>query len=148
MAIQISISFKHNYKQQKRFILLIKKHDFLQGLNLQGINLQQIILNNPKSGVQFWQRLLPCTFMIFLKGYTFYSQCLVVEKVFGNILLQYYVPMYLHDPRRPIIVDNLKCHLLNHLKGHKAMLIVMAKDIVCVLATSKNTCSNRHVVWF
>ncbi len=82
-----------------------------------------------------------------LKRYAFSFQSFVVEKVLGNVLLEGYVPKYLQDlgkaKQNQVIVDNLKCGFSNHLKGQKTLPIVMAKDIVCALATSKKTCKSR-----
>jgi hypothetical protein len=44
------------------------------------------------------------------------------------------------------VVENLKCGLTNHLRGQKFASMVMAKDIVYVLATYDKTSNNKQVV--
>jgi len=85
-----------------------------------------------------------------LKGYSISFTGIVVEKVLVSFVLQKYVPKYLHDFRKSkeiqSVIENLKCGLTNQLKGQKSSAIVMAKDIVYVLATFDKTSNNRQVV--
>jgi predicted transcriptional regulator len=64
-------------------------------------------------------------------------------------MLRAYVLEYLGDPRKlkqnQTIVDNLKSCLFNHLSGQKTTPIVMAKNIVCTLASFSKSCSSRQV---
>jgi hypothetical protein len=84
----------------------------------------------------------------FLKDYTCSFRIVVIEKLLGNYLLKDVVPEYFQDvnrlKQRQVITINLKSSLSNHLNGQKIKPIVMAKDIVCVLASSK-TCNIGQV---
>lgn len=87
----------------------------------------------------------------FLKGYPSSFQNLIVEKVLGDYVLKGIVPKYLRDPRKlkqnKIIVNNLKSGLSNHLSGEKTTLIVMAKNIICIIESSNKSYSSKQVAW-
>jgi len=85
----------------------------------------------------------------FLKGYPSSFQTLVVEKFLGNYMLKGYVLEYLCDLRKlkqnQTIVDNLKSGLSNHLSGQKITSIVMAKNIVYIIASSNKSYNSGQV---
>jgi hypothetical protein len=85
----------------------------------------------------------------FLKGYPSSFQTLVVEKFLGNYVLKGYVLEYLHDLRKlkqnQTIVNNLKSGLSNHLSGQKITPIVMAKNIIYIIASSNKSYNCRQV---
>ncbi len=66
-------------------------------------------------------------------------------------MLKGIVPKYLRDPRKlkqnKIIVNNLKSGLSNHLSGEKTTLIVMAKNIICIIESSNKSYSSKQVAW-
>jgi hypothetical protein len=82
----------------------------------------------------------------FLKDYTCSFWNVVIEQLLGNYLLRDVVLEYLQDVNKlkqnQVVIDNLKSSLSNHLNGQKTKLIVMAKDIIYALASSK-TCNSR-----
>lgn len=85
----------------------------------------------------------------FLKGYPSSFQTLVVEKFLGNYVLKGYVMEYLRDLRKlkqkKTIVNNLKSGLSNHLNGQKITPIIMAKNIVYIIASSNKSYNSRQV---
>lgn len=75
---------------------------------------------------------------------------IAIEKVVSHPMWKHYLPPYLQDlgklKHSHEIVDNLKRGLTDHLTGQRSQPLVMAKDIVCALATSQyNVTSCREV---
>lgn len=73
-----------------------------------------------------------------------------IEKVVAHPMWKHHLPSYLKDlgklKHSQEIVDNLKRGLTDHLTGKRSQPLVMAKDIVCALATSQyNATSCREV---
>ena len=64
-----------------------------------------------------------------------------IEKVISHPMWKHHLPSYLRDlgklKHSQEIVDNLKRGLTDHLIGQRSQPLVMAKDIVCALATSQ-----------
>lgn len=73
-------------------------------------------------------------------------QQLTIEKLLGQHLLVGMVPDFLVDTDkvklRHSVMSNLKGGMTDHLLGARQSKIVMAKDIVCTLASSSNMGSN------
>lgn len=84
-----------------------------------------------------------------LKSYDPIVQHLTIEKLLGQQLLHGMVPDFLVDPSkvklRHSVLNNLKEGMVDHLIGVRQSKIVMAKDIVCTLASSSNMGSRRSV---
>ena len=84
-----------------------------------------------------------------LKNYDPIVQHLTIEKFLGHEVLHGMVPDFLVDPSkvklRHSVLSNLKEGMVDHLIGNLQSKIVMAKDIVCTLASSSNMGSKRSV---
>ncbi len=82
-----------------------------------------------------------------LNNYPKSFRFLVFEKFLNNPLVKSCILEYLQDlaknKENHLIVDNFKCGLSDHLKGQKTSPLVMAKDIVRVLAMSNMNCNGR-----
>jgi hypothetical protein len=76
---------------------------------------------------------------------------IVLEKLFSHLLLKNVLPPYLQDLQKmktnQNLVNNLKqSSFTSHLIGAKSSKITMAKDIVCILATSQYVGTSKEVV--
>ncbi len=73
---------------------------------------------------------------------------IVLEKLFGHLLLKDVLPPYLQDLQKmktnQNLINSLKYSLTSHFVGAKFSKITMAKDI-CTLATSQSVKSSREV---
>jgi hypothetical protein len=77
----------------------------------------------------------------FLKRYDVNTQNVIMEKVVGHDILTGAMPPYLHDIKRLKqnlqLIENFKSGL-NHAAGHQSSNLVLAKDIICTLASSQS----------
>ena len=85
-----------------------------------------------------------------LEGFDLHVQKQILEKVVGHSLLQSFLPEYLTNlqavKNNLAIVENLNCRMASHLVGVRESHSVMAKDIVCTLASSTiNSRSGRGI---
>jgi hypothetical protein len=73
----------------------------------------------------------------------------VILKFLGHSLVKDAIPPFLSDLRivkqNQSFIDNMKFGIAAHLSGQKPSNIVMAKDILCTLASSATTSSCRGV---
>jgi hypothetical protein len=84
-----------------------------------------------------------------LKDFELLLQNLVLEKMFGHILLQGFFPNYSKDLHavkyNQLVVCNINFGVTSHFTGVRPSYSFMAKDIVCILASSQSLGSNRSL---
>jgi hypothetical protein len=82
-----------------------------------------------------------------LKDFEPALQNLVLEKTVGHTLLQSFLPDYLKDlqavKQNQVVVGNINSGMASHLIGVRPSHSLMAKDIVCTLASSHSVGSSR-----
>jgi hypothetical protein len=74
----------------------------------------------------------------------------VIQKYLAHPLVKGMVPKYLFDlnivQQRYEILTNVQIGLIMHLIGSHSIKIVVAKDIICTLASSNNLRNNKAIV--
>jgi hypothetical protein len=82
-----------------------------------------------------------------LKDFELPVQNLILEKTFAHTLLQGFLPDYLKDleavKHNQVVVGNINSGMTSHLTGERPSQSLMAKDIVCTLASSQSLGSSR-----
>jgi hypothetical protein len=85
--------------------------------------------------------------LIELKDFELPVQNLVLKKTFGHILLQGFFPDYLKDlqavKHNQLVLGNINSGMTSHFTGVHPLHSLMAKDIVCTLASSQSLVSSR-----
>jgi hypothetical protein len=82
-----------------------------------------------------------------LKEFKLSLQKLILEKLFGHILLQSFLLKYLKDlqavKQNHLVVGNINSGMTSHFTGMRSSHSLMAKDMVCTLASSQSLGSSR-----
>jgi len=74
---------------------------------------------------------------------------IVFEKLFNHTLTKEIMLDYLQNLQKmnmnPKLIDNLRSNLSSHLVSQKSSKTILAKDIICTLATSQSIGSSKEV---
>ncbi len=85
----------------------------------------------------------------FLEGFDIVAHNTILEKVVSHDILVDAMPPYLHDiktlKRNLQLLENFRSRLGEHLIGSWSSKLVMAKEIVSTLVTSRSRGSNRGI---
>jgi hypothetical protein len=85
-----------------------------------------------------------------IKGFELNIQKIILEKTVGHSMLQSFLPEYFRDldivKSNQAVVDNMNSGMTAHLTGVRRSHSLMAKDIVCTLASSQSAGSSRGLV--